>query len=281
MKPRDGRRALVVLSARGLGGFLAAVPAYRALAWAYPRHRRVLICDAAVLPLVPYVGAFDDAVALPFGSVPDGLQRPALAVNLHGRGPWSHRVLLTLSPARLIAFAHPSVPESRRGATWRTRESDRERWCRLLAAYGVAVDADDVELIPPARPVPSFVRGATVIHPGTSRASERRPTAEWIGVACAERRAGRSVIVTGGPDEVGLANQVAAGAALMPERVFAGRVSTLDLAALVAAGRGVVTSDSGMVQLAAAMGKPWLRPQLGAHARGAAPVALTVVTPAS
>jgi ADP-heptose:LPS heptosyltransferase len=89
------------------------------------------------------------------------------------------------------------------------------------------------------------------------------------------------VIVTGGPDEVGLANQVAAGAALMPERVFAGRVSTLDLAALVAAGRGVVTSDSGMVQLAAAMGKPWLRPQLGAHARVVAPVALTVVTPAS
>jgi hypothetical protein len=251
---------LVVLADGGLSGFLAAIPAYRALAWAFRRHRRVLLCDEALLPLVPYVGAFEDAVAIqPDGGDPEPLRGPAIAVNLH-RGPWSHRFLLSLRPQRLIAYAHPSVPESRQGATWRTRESDRARWCRLLTAYGIAVDPDDGDLIPPARPVPRFVRGATVMHPGATRLAERLPAPHWSALAQAEREAGRSVIVTGGPHEVTLAAQVAAGAALMPERVFAGRVSTLDLAALVAASGHVLTSDVGMGRLAVALRKPWHRP---------------------
>ena len=252
---------LVVLAGGGLSGFLSAIPAYRALAWGYRRHRRVLLCDAALLPLVPYVAAFEDAVAIESGgSPPERLHGPAIAVNLHGRGPWSHRFLLALRPQRLIAYAHPSVAESRQGATWRARESDRARWCRLLTAYGLAVDPDDGDLIPPARPVPRFVRGATLMHPGATRLAERLPAPHWSALAQAEREAGRSVIVTGGPHEVSLAAQVAAGAALMPERVFAGRISTLDLAALVAASNHVLTSDAGMGQLAMALRKPWLRP---------------------
>ena len=74
---------LVVLAGGGLSGFLAAIPAYRALAWAYPRHRRVLLCDAALLPLVPYVGAFEDAVAIASsGGAPERLRGAAIAVNL-------------------------------------------------------------------------------------------------------------------------------------------------------------------------------------------------------
>jgi hypothetical protein len=251
----------VVLAGGGLARFLAGVPAYRALAWAYPRHRRVLVCDESLLPLVPYAGAFEDAVPTPLGPLPAALRAPSVAVNLLGRGPRSHRLLLGLRPGRLLAFAHPSVPESRHGGTWRPREGERTRWCRLLAAYGIAVDADDGKLIPPARPVPPFVRGATVVHPGAPRVSGRLPAADWAALVRGERLAGRSVIVTGGPDEVALANAVAAAAALTPERVFAGRVSTLDLAALVAAAGAVLTSDAGVGQLALALGKPWHRPR--------------------
>jgi hypothetical protein len=261
---------LVVLAGGGLSGFLAAIPAYRALAWAYPRHRRVLLCEESVLPLVPYVGAFEDALTEPFGCLPTSLQAPEIAVNLHGRGPWSHRFLLALHPGRLLAFAHASVPESRHGATWRAHEPDHARWCRLLTAYGLAVDADDVELIPPAHPVPAFVRRATVVHPGAARPSDRLPATEWAALVRAERLAGRSVIVTGGPDEVSLANQVAAAAGLMPERVFAGRLSTLDLAALVAAADNVVTSDVGVGRLAIALHRPWHRPQVATATRDTA-----------
>ena len=63
---------------------------------------------------------------------------------------------------------------------------------------------------------------------------------------------------------------LAAGGALMPERVFAGRVSTLDLAALVAAAGTVVTSDVGMGQLAMALRKPWHRPHAVGPAQAAA-----------
>jgi hypothetical protein len=237
------------------------VPAYRALAWAFPRHRRILVCDGEVLPLVPYAGAFEEAlVSDPSAPLATALAGPAVAVNLQGRGPWSHRRLLALAPGRLVAFAHPSVPESRRGATWRTGEPTRGRWCRLLSAHGLAADLDDVELIPPAQPVPAFVRGATLVHPGEAHATQRWPAMYWVAVARAECRAGRSVVITGGPGDVELAKTVAAGAALTHERVFAGRVSMLELAALVAAAAGVVTSDPGVGQLALSLRRPWRRP---------------------
>jgi hypothetical protein len=277
---RGGRPALVVLAGGGLRGFLDRVPAYRALAWAFPRYRRVLVCDDAVLPLVPYAGAFEEAVvAEPSAALATALAGPAVAVNLQGRGPSSHRRLLALQPGRLVAFAHPSVPESRRGATWRAGEPARERWCRLLSAYGLAADADDVELIPPARPVPPFVRGATLVHPGDPHGADRWPAMYWIAVARAERRAGRSVVIAGGSDDVELANTVAAGAAIEPERVFAGRVSALELAALVAAAASVVTSDPGVGQLALSLRKPWHRPGFDGVLRGPSSATLTA-TPA-
>ncbi len=279
LRRRGGRPALVVLAGGGLCGFLDGIPAYRSLAWAFPRHRRVLVCDDAVLPLVPYAGAFEDAVAAePSAPLAAALAGPAIAVNLHGRGPRSHRRLLALQPGRLVAFAHPSVPESRRGATWRAGESARWRWCRLLSAYGLAADADDVELIPPARPVPPFVRGATLIHPGEARGAERWPAMYWVALARAERQAGRSVVIAGGPNDVELANVVAAGATVMPERVFAGRLSTLELASLVAAAASVVTNDPGVGQLALALRKPWHRPGFERMPRGASAPVTTATT---
>jgi glycosyl transferase family 9 (putative heptosyltransferase) len=270
VRRRGGRPALVVLARGGLSGFLERVPAFRALAWAFPRHRRVLVCDAAVLPLVPYAGAFEDAVvAEPSAPLAPALTAPAIAVNLQGRGPWSHRRLLALGPERLVAFSHPNVPESRRGATWRAGEPGRGRWCRLLSAYGLSADADDVELIPPAHPVPPFVRGATLIHLGATHAAERWPAMYWVAVARAERQAGRPVVIAGGPDDVELANAVAAGAAVTHERVFAGRVSTLELAALVAAAARVVTGDPGVGQLALSLRRPWHRPGFEYSPRGA------------
>jgi hypothetical protein len=278
--PRTDRRpALVVLVGGGLRGFLDGIPAYRALAWAFPRYRRTLVCDGAVLPIVPYAGAFEAAVAPePSARLGAALARPAIAVNLHGRGPGSHRRLLELEPDKLVAFAHPSVPESRRGATWRAGEPARARWCRLLSAYGFASDIDDVDLIPPALPVPSFVRGSTLIHPGDAYAAERWPAMYWVAVARAEQQAGRSVIVTGGPDDVELAGAVAAGAPMPSERVFAGRLSTLELASLVAAAASVVTSDPGVGQLALALRKPWQRPGFDGRPRATSAPASSTTT---
>lgn len=218
------------------------------------------MCDASVLPLVPYVGAFDDAVSLPaFAPLAARLGRPAVAVNLAGPGPLTHRRLLALRPKRLIAFAHPRVPDSRHGATWRLREPDAERWCRLLRAFGMRVDQSDVRLIPPTLPVPSCVRGATLIHPGSGRGGRFLPAPYWITLARMEWAAGRPVVVTGGERDAGLASAVAAGAGLSVDRVFAGRLSVEQMAALVAGAERVATTDGGVGLLALSLGRPWLR----------------------
>jgi ADP-heptose:LPS heptosyltransferase len=64
------------------------------------------------------------------------------------------------------------------------------------------------------------------------------------------------VLVTGGPDEAGLAAEVAAGAGLGPEAVLAGRTTLAELAALVAAAGRVVCGDTGVAHLATAYGTP-------------------------
>jgi hypothetical protein len=43
------------------------------------------------------------------------LRRATVAVNLHGSGPESHRLLLAASPQRLVGFAHAAVPASADG----------------------------------------------------------------------------------------------------------------------------------------------------------------------
>jgi ADP-heptose:LPS heptosyltransferase len=64
------------------------------------------------------------------------------------------------------------------------------------------------------------------------------------------------VRITGGPAEVALARQVAAAAELPDDAVLAGRTSSVELAAVVAAARVVVSGDTGIAHLATAYRRP-------------------------
>ena len=68
--------------------------------------------------------------------------------------------------------------------------------------------------------------------------------------------AGHDVRVTGGPAERDLAEAVARGAGLGAAAVLAGRTSTPELAATVAAARVVVSGDTGVAHLASAYRRP-------------------------
>ena len=249
------RPVVVILRALGLGDLLTAVPALRALARAFPDHRRVLAAPGALAPLAHLTGAIDDVLDTPTLTTPSLAQMPDVAVNLHGRGPQSHQALLALWPRRLIAFAHPQVPETMGAPAWRDDEHEVERWCRLLAGHGVPADPGDLDLPPPVLPAPREVAGATVIHPGAASAARRWPPRRWAAVARAERDAGRRVLVTGGAGEASLAQRVASEAGLEGDAVHTDD-DVLALAAVVAAAGRVAVGDTGVAHLATALGTP-------------------------
>lgn len=249
------RPRLVVLRALGLGDLLTALPALRALREAFPAHRLILAAPRALGPLAHLSGAVDEVVdSDPLAPLRAVLHGADVAVNLHGRGPQSHRVLLAARPRRLLAFAHPEVPESRGGPAWRAAEHEVARWCRLLEESGIPADPSRLELPPPASS-PSL-RGVTVVHPGAASAARRWPSERFGAVARAERDAGREVVVTGAAGEAELAHAVARDAGLSSDSVLAGHTDLLELAALIAAAGRVVCGDTGVAHLATAFDTP-------------------------
>lgn len=151
------RRALV-LRALGLGDLLTAVPALRALRRGLPDARIALAAPAALGPLARATGAVDDVLPA------DGLDAPLraagpvdVAVNLHGSGPQSHRLLAALKPGRLLAFACPAAPHDD-GPAWDSAEHEVARWCRLAAWYGFRADPRDLDLPAPEAASPEIGR---------------------------------------------------------------------------------------------------------------------------
>jgi ADP-heptose:LPS heptosyltransferase len=234
----------VVLAYRalGLGDFLTGVPAYRALARAFPEHRLVLAAPEVLAPLAELTGAIDAVVdTAPLGPAPAGAD---VAVNLHGRGPQSQEVLRAANPQRLIAFGVD-------GIEWRAGEHEVHRWCRLLSEAGIAADPGDLALPPPDVPG-AGPPGATVIHPGAASEARRWPAEHWAAVARHELGEGRTVVLTGGPDERALAERIAPPGS----QVLAGETELLTLAATIATAGRVISGDTGVAHLATAFGTP-------------------------
>jgi ADP-heptose:LPS heptosyltransferase len=259
--PRQPR--LMVLCGLGLGDLLAAVPALRALARAYPDHRRLLAAPRWLAPLLPLIveqgepcldglvecdGLEADPAALPGW--------PEVAVNLHGRGPESHRLLLATGPADLIALRNDLVPETAGMPWWRPDEHEVERWCRLLRSSGIHADREELRIEHPTVAAAAWAHGATLIHPGASAPARCWPAERWAEIAVAEREQGRVVLISGSDAEAELARRIAVSARLKSGSVLAGRTDLVGLAAHVAAAGVVICGDTGIAHLATALGVP-------------------------
>jgi len=242
----------VVLRPLGLGDLLTGVPAIRAVRAAVPGHRLVLATTTALAPIAGLIDAVDEVLParelepLDWTGPP-----PELAVDLHGKGPASHVVVAGLQPRRLLTFDSPGYP----GPRWCPDEHEVRRWCRLVSeGLGVPADPDALDLAVPA--VPPAVAGASVVHPGAAFPGRRWPPERFAAVARHLADAGHDVRITGGPAEVELARTVATAAGLRDDAVLAGRTSTLELAAVIAAARVVVSGDTGVAHLATAYRRP-------------------------
>ncbi|MEU6022825.1 glycosyltransferase family 9 protein [Micromonospora sp. NPDC047134] len=238
---------ILALRALGVGDLATAVPALRGLRAAYPDSELVLAAPAWLAPLVELVGGVDRL--LPTAGL-NRLDRPGtaveVAVNLHGRGPDSHRLLATVDPGRLLAFANPEAGHLD-GPGWADEEHEVARWCRLLADHGIPADPTDLEL---RRPPRSHLAGVTVLHPGSKVAAKRWPPDRYAALARRLSEQGHRVVLTGSARERSTVARIAARAGLPPEAVLAGGTDLAGLAALVADARLVVSGDTGVAHLA-------------------------------
>ena len=255
MRPR-----LLILRALKLGDLLTAVPALRGLARAFPNHERILAAPAWLAPLLRLIEVdglqvVDCLVGVgELEPLPRELHGCDLAVNLHGRGPESHRLLIAASPQALLWFQNAEIPASAGSPSWRPDEHEIARWCRMLAAYGVAADPAEIHL-----PKPGPGRRAshvTLIHPGASSPARQWPVERFAAVARDERRHGRDVLITGTEGERELARRLAEAAELPDSAVLAGGTDLLELARRVAGAGRIVCGDTGVAHLAFALETP-------------------------
>jgi ADP-heptose:LPS heptosyltransferase len=253
------RPRILLLRALGLGDFLTGVPAYRAVRRAFPGHEIVLAAPGKWAPLAALTGALDRLLPTAELCPPDWPHpSPDLAIDLHGKGQRSHRLLTALRPRRLIAFAD-SAPGSE-GPTWLPDEHEVHRWCRLLSESGVPADPDDLDL---ERPPLRYAAGDNppadspiLIHPGAASPSRRWPPGRFARVAAHLSRTGRPALITGDQSERALAQGVAQAAGLPAHAVVAGETPTLAFAELVARSALVVSGDTGIAHLATAFRRP-------------------------
>ncbi|HEX5496169.1 MAG TPA: glycosyltransferase family 9 protein [Mycobacteriales bacterium] len=255
---------VLVLRALGLGDALTGVPALRGLRHRFGDAPIVLAAAGPPASLLADLGVVDAVVPTPglTGDPPAaGLAvrfgtRRHVAVNLHGRGPQSHRLLRGGLPDELIGFANADA--GGHGPQWRPGEHEVVRWCRLVDGAGGRCDPAGLRLpVPPGCSV--RLSDHVLIHPGAASGSRRWPPRRWAAVAAALARLGRTVLVTGGPGERALAGQVTVAAGLPDRACVAGTLPLPDLCALVASAALVCSGDTGVAHLATAYAAPSVR----------------------
>jgi ADP-heptose:LPS heptosyltransferase len=125
-------------------------------------------------------------------------------VDLHGRGPQSHRVLQATRPDALVAFG--SSDAGHVGPDWDEAEHEVLRWCRLVRSVGGRCDPEDLRLGPldppggrgqEGEPDQGDTRGAVVVHPGAAAEARRWPAARWARVVDVLMAQGYDVVLTG------------------------------------------------------------------------------------
>lgn len=238
---------VLVLRALGLGDLLAAVPALRGLRRGLPGRRLVLAAPEPLGGWFVGLGLADEV--LPTAGLHEPLAvtgRPEVAVNLHGRGPLSHRLLAATRPRATIAFACAAAGFGA-GPTWREDEHEVDRWLRLVRVLGPVAGPADLRL-PCHLPRGDHV----VVHPGAAAPARRWPVGRWLEVVRALVRDGHHVVVTGTSAEADLGATLAGAGA-------EDRCGLDDLPALadvVGAARLLLSADTGVAHLATALATP-------------------------
>jgi ADP-heptose:LPS heptosyltransferase len=271
--PRPERLRIVVVRALpGLGDFLCAVPALRALR----DHDVTYVGLPQTRPLAERFGAYvsrhldfpgwpgipevePDAEAL--SRLRDDVAGADLALQLHGSGVASAGFVQALGAARTGGFVPVGAPLPGPGwLLWSEAESEVRRLLRLLEHLNLPTDGPDLEFPISAEEereaaALDLPRPYAVVHPGSSLPNRRWPAERFAQTADALASEGLTPVLTGTPAE---ADAVAAVTELAQTRPVSlvGRTSLGALAAVLRDAAVVVTNDTGTSHLAAAVQAP-------------------------
>lgn len=282
-RPLPERATIVVLRALpGLGDWLCAVPTMRALRAARPDARIHLVALEPTRSLVARFAGYVDAFhAFPgWPGLPE--RRPAvreiprflgeiqgleadLAIQLHGAGEITNGVAELFGAQHVAGFYRSGerCPDVSRFLRWHDADPEIRRGLRLLGLLDLPVGDEHLEfpLDPTARTAArdlleqAGVDGSYVLlHPGANRPAARWSQAGFADVGASLVDQGRRVVLTGSPAERTL---TAAVARSVPGAIDLGGRTDLDtLAWLVAGARLLISNDSGVSHLAAALRVP-------------------------
>lgn len=275
---------IAVFRALYLGDLITAVPALRALRRCYPAAEITFIglpwaasfaqrfhryIDRFVeFPGYPGINevAVDEARTSRF-LAEERAHGYDLAIQMHGSGESSNPFVLALGAARTAGYYRGEVPlDLTVAAPYPAGGSEVLRNLALVRLLGC--DAADTHLEFPLFPadraeasallanLPHRHGGLIGLHPGSKSPSRRWPAGYFAAAADdLARRFGARILLTGGPGEEDLVDDVA-GRMAVPAFLTTGKTSLGGLAALIASLDLFVSNDTGPSWIAQAVDTP-------------------------
>jgi len=272
-----------VLRANGLGDFLEATPALRALAKGFPGAEITFLTlpwlQGFLAGRYPYLHRVEAIPRYP-GIHDPGSGDPAaeesaesffarmrarqfdLAIQMHGGGANSNPFVAALGARHTLGLGAPGSPRLEHILRYVYYQSEVLRYLELVGMLGIpwdglhtdlpVLESDRARLAAAWRPVGGRY---AVVHPGAGDARRRWPAERFAQVADQLRSRGLEVVVTGRPEERPVIEAVKASCrgGLVD---LGGQLDLGALAALVAGATLVVSNDTGPAHMAYALDTP-------------------------
>ncbi|MEQ9813404.1 MAG: lipopolysaccharide heptosyltransferase II [Azospirillaceae bacterium] len=276
----DRRRdPILVVGPAWVGDMVMADSLFLALKVRWPDRPIDVLAPAATLPVLDFLPAVRRGIAQPLGHGSFGLgERRRLGRSLRGAGYGTAYVLPRSWKSALAPF-FARVPErigywgeARLGLINRPRRLDKRRLGRTVERFAALASPPGATptVMPPHLDVPAAATATAlagllpdtapadrllVLCPGAEYGPAKRwPAAHAGRFAALAAAAGWTVCLIGGPKDRQIAQAIAE---LAPAAIdLTGRTTLAQAIALIARADQVVSNDSGLMHVAAALGRP-------------------------
>lgn len=279
MSPRSEPQSLLIVGPSWLGDAVMMGALVERLKTTAPERRITVMTPPPLQGVVRRLPGVDDTLLNPFGHGALKLgERAAFGRSLKGR--FDEAIVLPHSWKSALApfFAGIRrrtgfVGEARYGLLNDARRLDEAALPRMVDRFCLLAEPRRGQRRPAAAPAPRLAvepgeiartltrfglerrKGAVALCIGAEYGPAKRwPIAQFAALARRLKSAGFGVWALGGPSDVAGGTELAARAPFVVD--LTGRTSLVEALHLIAASRAVVSNDSGLMHVAAALGRP-------------------------